>query len=106
MADYILKKIPVEKQEEILGLFYKLNDNRDATIASIIGVNTKLVSEFISHHCDEKMKRINKKVNERYEKANEKKRFQVQKDVRLSVLVKNDSEQSETNDNRCLSAHS
>ena len=57
-------KVSKEKRELIIKYFYTHHDNTDQTIADYFGLRRMTVSDIIADHLKEKMKRINKRVND------------------------------------------
>lgn len=64
-------KITEQQRELIIRYFYNNHDNRDLTIANYFGLNRMTVSDVIADHLEEKMKRINKEIDNRLKQRNE-----------------------------------
>ena len=88
---YWHRKLDFDLWDKILDHFYKEHDNRDWVIAEKLGIPETWVGGFLHEHLEWKMRRINERINNRYESDELIGGFQEPEDVRLSNMAQSES---------------
>ena len=76
------------QKKQIEYLFWNTSDNSDAAIASKLNISSHSVAKIIQYYLHLKFVKINKRVNENYEKQKIIKKRQLQKSAKNERLLK------------------